>query len=279
MGARERTIEVSGVEVTTTEKLNKPLLVLTRMADRKIGLWDGIWDRLAERFALAAIQPRMPPASAFDDPVKVFRNLAAQCAACARDLGHERFHVLGWNGGSHIALRCAVDHSDRIASCVLVGAFHQLKDGRRTAAGIAFMKAMLCAGDPLLYSRYWVMSGLSPAFVEANFDRVEAWAVARASGDRFVSSDRDAAFRWVEALRQHWLTPEEGRALKTPTLIIAPELDLWHAGPNVAMARSVQAGIPHAVLETVPDRGSLYPLEDPDGFIQKLLRFHDTMKA
>lgn len=262
-----------GTHVTVSGASDLPLLILVRMADRNIGLWDGIWEALSAHFTLAAVQPALPPPQALTDPRAVFRDMARCCAGAATELGHAHFHVLGWNGGSHIALRTAVDFSERLLSCILVGAFFRLPDPRRTEAGIDFMKTMLAASDPLTYSRYWFLSGLSPGFSQNHFDQVEAWAQRRASGDRFVSSHREASFQWIEALRNHWLTEAESQGIAAPTLILAPELDLWHAGPNVAMARSVGRLIPSAEIEVVCDRGSLYPLEDPNDFVIRVLRF------
>ena len=262
-----------GTNATVSGASDLPLLILVRMADRNIGLWDGIWEGLSRQYTLAAVQPALPAPQALDDPPAVFRDMARCCARAATELGHARFHVLGWNGGSHIALRTAVDFSGRVSSCILVGAFSRLPDPRRTEAGIAVMKTMLEAADPLTYSRYWFLSGLSPGFSRDHFDRVEIWARRRASGDSFVSSNHEATFRWIEALRNHWLTEGESQRIAAPTLILAPELDLWHAGPNVAMARSVARLIPSARIEIVADRGSLYPLEDPDDFVLRVSRF------
>nr|WP_306268752.1 alpha/beta hydrolase [Pararhizobium sp. IMCC3301] len=260
-------------KVTVSGATDGPLLILVRMADRNIGLWDGIWAGLSAHFTLAAVQPALPPPQTFDDPAAVFRAMAQSCALVATELGHKHFHIIGWNGGSHIALRTAVDFSDRVLSCILVGAFFRLPDSRRTEAGIAFMKTMLQASSPLIYSRYWFLSGLSPKFSQEQFDKVETWAQLRASGDSFVSTNRDAAFRWIEALRNHWLSGDESQSIVAPTLILAPELDLWHAGPNVDMARAVERLIPASKMEIIADRGSLYPLEDPDDFVFRILRF------
>lgn len=266
---------VAGHHVMLSHGEGRPLLILTRMADKSIGLWDGVWDALAQRFQLAAVQPVLPSSDRFADAGAVFGDMATACADVATELGHDRFHIIGWNGGSHIALRCAADRGGRVASCVLVGAFDQLDDMRRVDAGVAFMGALLERGDAELYALYWVMSGLSPGFIDANFDQVEQWAARRAASDRFVSERRDAAIAWIRSLRRNWVTPEEAGRISARTLIIAPELDAWHAGPTVEMARRVQALVPEAVLRTVPDRGALFPLEDPTGFVDLVFEFWD----
>jgi 3-oxoadipate enol-lactonase len=270
-------VSVAGADVVITRHPDKPLLILSRMASRGMGVWDTVWDRLAECFSVANFDLRAPDGDAMDRPGEVFSQYAGNCAGVADALGYDGFHVLGWNGGSHVALQCAADHPDKVRSCVLIGAFFELPDMRAVDKGVQFMRVMLENQDPELYSFYWFMAGLSPDFVARNFDQVETFAKARASGDVFVKLDVARIMKWVHALRRYRLSDAEMGAIKAPTLIVAPELDRWNAGPNVAMAREVHERIRGSKMTVIPDAGSLIPLEDPERFLAAITPFFDSV--
>ncbi|MGI9424956.1 MAG: alpha/beta fold hydrolase, partial [Hyphomicrobiaceae bacterium] len=207
---------IAETDVSVTLDPDKPLMIMTRMASRGMGLWDTIWDPLAERYSLVSFDLRMPTSEELDNPADVFRSYAAQCAAISGELGYQGYHVFGWNGGSHVALQCAADDPDNVRSCILVGAFFRLPDMRRAEAGVEFMRVVFQNPDRKLYALYWLMAGLSQAFVEKNFDQIEDWAEARVGGDRFVNQDNDRVTKWVRALRNHWVDEERLESIKTP---------------------------------------------------------------
>ena len=257
-------IEAAGTRVAVTRRDGAELVILTRLAGRGAGIWDGLWSRLAQRFTVANVDLRLPEGPLLDDPGAVFDGYADLTVRVAQELGHPRFHVFGWNGGSHIALHAAARHADALLSCTLLGAFATLPDMRRAEAGIAFMRTMMNQPDKELYALYWFMSGLTPGFVEADFDRVAALAQRRAEADRFVHTDIERFTKWITALRRHWLSDAELGRIQIPVTILAPDLDLWHAGPTVAMARALAERLPTATLEVLENAGSLIALEDPD---------------
>lgn len=264
-------VEVAGTRVFVTRRTGAELVILTRLAGRGAGIWDGLWSRLAKRFTVANVDLQLPEGSLLDDPRAVFDGYADLTVRVARELCHPRFHIFGWNGGSHIALHAAARHSDALLSCTLLGAFATLPDMRRAEAGVAFMRTMMNQPDKELYALYWFMSGLTPGFVEANFDRVGALARRRAGADRFVHTDIERLTKWIRALRRHWLSDAELDRIRIPVTILAPGLDLWHAGPTVAMGRALAERIPTATLEVLDDAGSLIALEDPDRITQLFL--------
>ena len=124
-----------------------------------------------------------------------------------------------------------------------------------------------------LYAFYWVMAGLSPNFIENNFDEVEKMVAARMSGDKFVKSDPDRFIAWVRALRKNWLSDEEYSRITAPTLVMATELDNWHAGPTVSMAEAVHQRIENSRLEIIEGYGGHFLVEDPDKFLDELRPF------
>ncbi len=254
-----------GVEIS--RQPGKPLILLTRMASGDGGVWDKIWEPLARCYSVASFGLRMPSTERLDSPADVFRDYARECVEVAAGLGFDRFHILGWNGGTHVALRCAVDFPARLESCILFGPFRELADMRAIHKGIEFMRVMLESRDRELYVYYWFMAGLSPDFVERHFDEVERMVAARLRGDSFVALDVDRIMKWVRALRRSWVSDEELAGIAVPTLVVATELDTWHAGPTVTMAREVHARIPGSRLAVIENAGPLVLLENPDIFM------------
>lgn len=262
--AEMRRLDVEGLEVALAGTDDAPLLILTRMASRAAGIWDPLAHRLARRFLVASFDLRMPALTQLDEPRELFRGYARECAAIASALDRERYRVIGWNGGSHVALRCTVDDPARVRGCVLIGAFHPLPDMRSVERGIDFMSTMLKHADPELYACYWFMSGLSPDFVEQRFDEIERLARRRAGADGFMRTDPERLDRWIRVLRGQWTSNAELAAIAVPVCVLQPELDRWHAGPTVAMGRRLAALIRGARMEVLEGVGSLAPLEVPD---------------
>ena len=254
---------VGGVEVRVTRTAGAPLMMLVRMASQDIGIWDGIWGDLARRFTVASFD--LVGAARLDAelaPRARFRALADVVDRVAAGLGFERFHVFGWYGGTHVALAAMLDHRPRIASCILFDPFFELDDMRKVEQGIAIKRAIFEADRPL-YAYYWVMAGFSPGFMEQNFDVVERLAQARIEKDRFMSQDSPRWLRWARALRSNWLAPAELAAITTPTLILASELDGWHAGLTVGRARALCSRLPAAQLVELKSLGTFCFIEQP----------------
>jgi pimeloyl-ACP methyl ester carboxylesterase len=198
-------------------------------------------------------------------PEAVFVAAAEACAAIASGLGRARFHLLGWNGGTQIALRCAVDHPERVTSLLLLDPFFELADMRHVETAVAF-KQLLFEHDRALYARYWTMAGLSDRFIAEQFDRVEALVAARLRSDRFIHQTPERFMRWVRALRRNWISEPEFARLRMPTLILATEHDRWNAGPSVAMAEQVQRRIAGAELRVIEKLGGHFLIEQPERF-------------
>lgn len=272
VAARE-TRTVDGTAVVLSVRDGAPLIVLVRMASRGAGLWDAIWDGLAGHFSVLQFDLRMPSSEALEDPRAVFSGLAARCAEIAAALGHERFHLFGWSGGTHVALRCAADFPGRVASSVLLGPFWQLDDMRSSDKGFEFARAMIESGDLSLYAYYWYMGGLSPGFVESRYDQVAQWAEARIRADSFLQRDTAAILKWMRVLRGTWTGADELRAIAAPTLILAHELDPWHAGPSARMARELHRHMPQAAFAVLDGLGSMAPIENPQRVVAEVLRF------
>lgn len=267
-------VEVNGISVSVTRRDGAPLIILTRMASKEMGVWDTVWDAFADHFTVANFDLNgLPGAARTDCYGEGFRALANNCAEVASGLGYERFHIFGWNGGTQIAMRCAVDHRDRVASCFLLDPFFELADMRRVWKAVEHKKALFTHPDRSLYPFYWVMAGFSDRFLDANFDTVERLVADRMRGDRFIQSDPERFIAWVRALRTNWITDREFATVTAPTYIMATELDRWSAGPSVAMAREIHVRIHGSRLVVIEDVGGHFLIEDPDRFIAVIRPF------
>lgn len=258
---------VDGVAVTISGDGAKPLLLPTRMASAGFGIWDAIWDDLAQHYTVATFD--LLGAARLDAemaPRDRFLTLAGAQARIAERLGFPRYSLFGWYGGCHVALAGLIAERERVDSCLLLDPFFELPDMRKVEAGIAFKQALFEHPDRTLYARYWVMAGFSPAFMERRFDVVERLARTRVEKDRFVALDTARWRRWVRALRTNWASDAELAAIDVPVRVLATELDGWHAGPTVGMAQALCARLRTADLATLPGVGTFFFIEDPARF-------------
>lgn len=270
--------EIAGTRVSFTKAPGKPLLLLIRMASRGMGIWDGVWDRLCVRFSVANFDLKLPSTVELETPRLVFTHYAKTAFDVAEHLGYKTYHVLGWNGGIHVALRAAADYPDNVRSCVLLNPFRRLEDMRAVDKGLDIMQAMMEQPDRLLYAYYWLMMGLSDRFIHENFDVVDQMAEQRVGGDRFVTSDSLRMMKWARSLRQDWVSDEELARITLPVLLVATGLNKWGAGPTPAMARLLAEKIQGSVLRDIPEHGPLSLIEDPEKFLGLIGGFYDSLQ-
>jgi pimeloyl-ACP methyl ester carboxylesterase len=263
----KKAARAAGYEIMLTDNPRRPLILLVRMASPDAGMWDTIWADLAARFTVASFDlQQVPEARRGDDPAALFRATAKACVDVADGLNVERFHLFGWNGGTQIAMRTAVDFPDRIASLLLLDAFFELPDMRHVETALGF-KRLLFEHDRELYAYYWVMAGLTDAFIASRFNEVERLARARIQSDRFLRQDPDRFMRWVRALRRNWISDAELARIRAPTLILATGLDRWNAGPSVAMANAIHSRIRSSQLAVIENAGGHLLIEQPARFL------------
>lgn len=263
----ERRIEsVGGVEVCISRQADKPLMLLVRMASRGMGVWDHSWDDLSRHFSVAQFDLKMPSLDEMSKPREAFGRLAKSCVDVAAGLGYDQFHLLGWTGGAHVALCCAADFPRHLKSITLVAPFFRLEERRSLEMATEFMRVLMESGGREIYAYYWFMAGLSPSFVADHFSEIQAWVRARLDGDRFMQFDTAPAMEWIRTLRSFSLTDAELARIEIPSLIVGPELDSAHIGPNARMAEELHQRIPGARLEIAKGLGSLFPIEAPETF-------------
>ncbi len=268
-----KTFQVGAHSVRASDDPGKPAIMLLRMASRDAGLWDAVWRPLERWFRVVQFDLPMPSLEALERPHDAFGELARTAREIALELGHPRFSVFGWNGGCHVALRCAGEWPDAVERCVLLGPFHAVGDPRPIRMGLEFLRALFQRGDARLYAYYWYLGGLSPGFAATRFDEIERWVERRVSSDRFLAQSPERAMKWMHALRGAWMDEEALRAIAAPTLILAPTLNLWHAGPTLEMAEALHTAIPGSELVRLEQSGSLVLLEDPQRVLAPIAEF------
>jgi 3-oxoadipate enol-lactonase len=256
--------EYDGIPVHVSRAPGRPLIFLLRMIALETGIWDAVWAHLAGRFTVANFNFfETEAAQHMASPAEGFARFARHCADIAQRLGHDRFHLIGWVGGTQVAMRCAIDFPDRVRSCTLLNPHFPLPDMRSVQIGNRFKQAILEKDDEL-YAYYWVMSGLSNAFIERNFDVVKRLVDARLAADRFVRSGSERFMQWARALRTQCVSEEELGRITVPTLVVAAELERWNAGPGPEMAKLLHARIPGAEFALLDGLGELAPVEAPE---------------
>ena len=264
-------LEVAGRRVRASLRTGGELVVLTRLAASGTGIWGGVWEALAERYAVVSVE-HGPPERRLG-PAEVLGTYADDIAAVAEGLGAPRHHLVGWNGGAQIALVASQRHAPRLASLTLLTPFRDCADRGQIERGLDFLELFLRSGRRDLYTWHWFMGGLSDRFLQERFDVVARLVERRLESDPFVALDVDRAMAWMRDLRRDHVSDDALRALDLPTLILGAGLNRWHAGPTPGMARRLAALIPGAELAIADGLGALFPLEDPAFAVDRMLPF------
>ena len=262
-----------GVPVHVSRAKEQPLIFLIRMIAWETGIWNPVWSHLAGRFTVANFNFfDTAAAQKMANPAEGFAHFAKHCVDIALWLGYDEFHLLGWVGGTQVAMRCAIDFPERVRSCTLLNPHFELPDMRSVQMGNRF-KQVILEKDQELYSYYWAMSGLSNEFVENHFDAVKALVDARLAADRFVVGGSERFMQWARALRTKCVSDDELGRIKVPTLVVAAELERWNAGPGPDMARMLHARIPNASFALLENLGELALIEAPEKFLKEFDAF------
>lgn len=255
--------------VRTSPDRGKPLLLLVRLFPYSMGLWDLIWNELAEHYTVATFNLRVPEFETETDPRDVFRSLAADCVRIAEGLGHKRFHVFGWHGGAQVTLRLAIDFPDRLISCMLQGAIYEHREQRPTDFALKLVEAVAANEDLGFFTLYVLLSGLSPEFAEAHFERIMKIVDVRVEVDK-GRLDSKRAFAWGRLQRRYFVTESELDRVTAPVLLVAPVGAAW---PPYHAVRRLHERMPTSELATVPRGGDLLIYEDPEAFFAATGRF------
>jgi len=262
MATQKEIVFVKKHKVAISKDPDKPLLLLVRMAAQNMGLWDKIWDKLADHYSVAAFNLPTPDLDRYDSAIDVFKKMAQDCVNVADGLGYAKFHMFGWTGGAQVAKRCLVDYPQRLLSCVLMGVVDNPPERRPMQKSLELLKVILAHGDLELYTYFWLLSSFTPEYAETHFDQIKALVDTRLKVDK-GRLDTGKVFQWIKMMRDDLVSDEELAAIEVPTLLVAPAFDGWAPLHRV---RKLHAKIKTSQLAIIPGKGALVLVEDPESF-------------
>lgn len=114
MSFERRTVGTYDLRISRVQRGGRPTLLLTNAFPQSIRCWESLWDRLAERFDLVAVD--LPGFGLSEGSEEVMRPSAQAevLVALLDDLGIERAFVVGPDVGVPVALTMASRHPERV---------------------------------------------------------------------------------------------------------------------------------------------------------------------
>jgi pimeloyl-ACP methyl ester carboxylesterase len=262
MTTEKEIVDVNGFKVAISRDPDKPLMLLVRMAAQNMGLWDKIWDKLAEHYSVAAFNLPTPDLDKYDSGVEVFTKMGRDCVDVAAGLGYGKFHMFGWTGGAQVGKRILVDYPDRLISCVLMGVVDNPPERRPLEKSLELMKVILGHGDLELYTYFWLLSSFTPEYAENHFEEIKDLVDTRLNVDR-GRLDTEKVFKWIKMMRDDIVSDKELSSINVPTLLVAPAFDGWAPLHRV---RKLHAKIKTSQLAIIPGKGAMVLVEEPESF-------------
>ena len=124
-GFERRRIDVGEVTINCVTAGKGPPLLLLHGYPQNLAMWAKTAPLLAEKFTVVCADLRgygdsSKPKCAPDNRNYAFRAMATDQVAVMRQLGFDRFHVVGHDRGGRTAHRMALDHPDTVASLAVL---------------------------------------------------------------------------------------------------------------------------------------------------------------
>ena len=158
-GFERRRVTLGEMSIICMTGGDGPPVLLLHGFPQCLALWGKVAPLLAERFRVVCADLRgygdsSKPVCAADASNYSFRAMAADQVALMRELGHDRFHVVGHDRGARTAHRMALDSSEAVRSLAVLD--------------IVPTYAMFMETDRRISSAYWHLYFLSlpPPFPE-----------------------------------------------------------------------------------------------------------------
>src|SRR5919206_363949 len=120
-------IQLAQVTLRVRHGGHGPPVLLLHGHPRTHTTWHAVAPRLAQHHTVVCPdlrgygQSSKPPTTPDHAPYSK-RAMAADCVALMRELGHERFAVVGHDRGAYVASRAALDHPDSIRAAAILDA-------------------------------------------------------------------------------------------------------------------------------------------------------------
>lgn len=254
-------IDANGIELHCEVEGEGPWVVLCHALACDLRMWDEQVAALRERFRVVRFDTRGHGASSVPPAPYTFAQLVRDVQGLYAALRIEQAHLVGISLGGMVAQEFALAHPRYMASLVLCDTTSRYPEGT----------------DKMWEERIaTVRAGGTGPLVEATLER---WFTAP-----FRAARPDVMARIGAMIRE---TSAEGYigcgaavptidttarlgAIGCPTLVIVGEHD---AGTPLAMAQTIQRGVPGAELAVIPSASHLCNVEQPDAFNKVLLDF------
>ena len=141
-GFERKRIATDGAEIHLVQGGKGPPVLLLHGYPQTHAIWHRIAPRLAERFTVIATDLRgygdsSKPRGLPDHSNYSKRAMARDQVEVMRQLGHERFAVVGHDRGGRVAHRLALDHPDRVSRMAVLDIVPTLTMYRRTTEAFA----------------------------------------------------------------------------------------------------------------------------------------------
>lgn len=155
-GFQHRTLTIEGIDIACRIGGSGPPLLLLHGYPQNLAMWAKVAPRLAERFTVVAADLRgygdsAKPKCLPDNSNYAFRALAADQAGLMRQLGFERFHLVGHDRGGRTGHRMALDHPEAVLTLTvmdIVPTYAMFMDTNRKVAGAYWHWYFLSQPEP-----------------------------------------------------------------------------------------------------------------------------------
>lgn len=254
-------VDAHGLDVHCEIEGEGPWVVLSHALACDLGMWDDQVPALRERFRVLRFDTRGHGGSGVSPAPYSFDQLARDVDGLFAALCIERAHFVGISLGGMVAQEFALAYPRRVASLVLCDTTSRYPEGtdKIWQERIAAVRAQ--GVDPLVEAT--LERWFTPAFRAARPD------VMARIGAMIRNTPAEGYIGCGAAVPTIDTTMRLG-AIDCPTLVVVGEHD---AGTPVAMAQTIQRGIPGAELQVISSASHLCNIEQTEAFNAVLLDF------
>jgi haloacetate dehalogenase len=197
-GFERKTVAVDGVDIACVVGGSGPAVLLLHGFPQNMAMWARVAPELAQRYSVVCADLRgygdsAKPKCLADRSNYSFRAFAADQVGLMRQLGFDRFHVIGHDRGGRTGHRMALDHAKSVITLTvmdIVPTYAMFMDTNRKVAGAYWHWYFLSQPEPFPER----MIGADPDFFYETC--LVGWGAARiADFDREMLADYRRAWR------------------------------------------------------------------------------------
>jgi 3-oxoadipate enol-lactonase len=225
-------------------------VVLSGSLGSTSAMWDAQVERLRGGFELVAVEHPGHGGAAVEEA----RTMQGLAQRVLDQVSAERFSFVGLSLGGAIGMQVALDAPERLDKLVLACTSARFGPPEAWEERAAMVRANGVEVLVDVVLERW----FTPSFPDVRRYR-----------EMFLSTEPEGYGRCCEAIRD-WDVRDEIGAIRTPTLVLSADDDP-SAPPE--HQRLLAAGIPGALLQTIPDARHLANVERPDLFDAALVSF------